>query len=637
MGSYELFFFHIRRPFWFSFIVKGKMSSEQQEQQNINEGFIPDLDIMEHRFESKSSGLDSGADTLSNGSSSEYINEKLSSSSGSKSSSSTAAVVVEINKKSTKNQSHVAIIGSGDFGRALASRMVQRDIPVIIGSRNPNRNRTLVEKIGAKLVTTEEAIKSSNIIVMAVPKNFYERQPLHLLEGKTVIDVSNRNSVYRKDESISQAEYLQTLLPRSAVIKAFNVLSAYALESGGLQGSKEVLYSGDVHSAKEEVNGLIRSMGFVPVDRGSLRNARDIEDIPVQRFPLWKRPLIVSLTLFLIFLLLAFSKFQICWTWSWDAGKDWNNWHWGRFETIPTTTINSTLAVHALNLLALCYLPGCIAAWIQIFRGTKYSRFPNWLDTWLKMRKQLGLLMLLSASMHMCMSVALMSPTQYSLAYADPGGEKIEILADTLAPAAYWGAPREIVQNQTIEIFGSKKMHWRGECFLAAGVTAYFLAVLLGITSLPSVTNVLTWKEFGFVQSKLGWTCLFFACAHDMFYGWPYIGPGNESCYVPASFQYALYIPIITILLKLPFMWPSCLYGPMDLYLEKIREGWEGGIVALLRQKVASPRNRSEGEQADRRASQQIFTKSAVSSEASPAHHQPSLISTRKLTPVELA
>merc|ERR1712109_361403 len=422
MGSYELFFFHVRRPFWFSFIVKGKMSSKQQEQQNINQGFIPDLDIMEHRFESKSSGLDSGADTLSNGSSSENINEKLSSASSSKSSSSTAAVVVEINKKSTKNnQSHVAIIGSGDFGRALASRMVQRAIPVIIGSRNPNRNRTLVEKIGAKLVTTEEAIKSSNIIVMAVPKNFYERQPLHLLEGKTVIDVSNRNSVYRKDESISQAEYLQTLLPRSAVIKAFNVLSAYALESGGLQGSKEVLYSGDVHSAKEEVSGLIRMLGFTPIDRGALRNAREIEDIPVQRFPLWKAPLIVSLVFFIILFLLGFTKFQICWTLTWDG-----YWHWGRWETIPITTINSTLAAHSISLLALCYLPGCIAAWIQMIRGTKYSRFPNWLDKWLKMRKQLGLLMLFSASVHMCMSVAVMSPTQYELAYGDP----VEIVAD---------------------------------------------------------------------------------------------------------------------------------------------------------------------------------------------------------------
>ena len=36
--------------------------------------------------------------------------------------------------------------------------------------------------------------------------------------------------------------------------------------------------------------------------------------------------------------------------------------------------MNKTLAVHALVSLALCYLPGVIAAWVQIFRGTKYSR-----------------------------------------------------------------------------------------------------------------------------------------------------------------------------------------------------------------------------------------------------------------------
>ena len=92
-----------------------------------------------------------------------------------------------------------------------------------------------MEKVGAKLISTEEAIKSSRIIILAVPKDFYERQPLHLLENKIIIDVSNRSTVYRKEEQ-SQAEYLQSLLPRSAVIKAFNVLSAYALESGGIQG-----------------------------------------------------------------------------------------------------------------------------------------------------------------------------------------------------------------------------------------------------------------------------------------------------------------------------------------------------------------------------------------------------------------
>ena len=38
----------------------------------------------------------------------------------------------------------------------------------------------------------------------------------------------------------SNAEYLQGLVPDARVVKGFNVLSAYALENGGLQGSKEV-------------------------------------------------------------------------------------------------------------------------------------------------------------------------------------------------------------------------------------------------------------------------------------------------------------------------------------------------------------------------------------------------------------
>ena len=125
----------------------------------------------------------------------------------------------------------------------------------------------------------------------------------------------------------------------------------------------------------------------------------------------------------------------------------------------------------------------------------------------------------------MCMSVALMSPTQYSLAYREPSDKGyIEIVTNTTEEA-----------DQTIKVYQEQKMQWRGECFLAAGVFSYALAVLLGITSLPSVTNVMTWKEFAFVQSKLGWICLIFACAHDMFYGWPYMDA--PSCYIPPSFQ----------------------------------------------------------------------------------------------------
>ena len=64
-------------------------------------------------------------------------------------------------------------------------------------------SRELVLKTGAKLTSVEEAIRASqsNIVILAVPKDFYEKQPIHLLEGKVVIDVSNRNSIYAKGES----------------------------------------------------------------------------------------------------------------------------------------------------------------------------------------------------------------------------------------------------------------------------------------------------------------------------------------------------------------------------------------------------------------------------------------------------
>ena len=69
-----------------------------------------------NRFESKSSGIDSGDETLSSERSS--TSEDISGSGDS-----------------------IAIIGSGDFGRALALRMVQSGLSVNIGSRNPERNR----------------------------------------------------------------------------------------------------------------------------------------------------------------------------------------------------------------------------------------------------------------------------------------------------------------------------------------------------------------------------------------------------------------------------------------------------------------------------------------------------------------
>ena len=138
-----------------------------------------------------------------------------------------------------------------------------------------------------------------------------------------------------------------------------------------------------------------------------------------------------------------------------------------------------------------------------------------------------------------------MSPTYHGLVYGDP----VEASAYVMEGEG-WGPKTESLNRTTIKVFGTEKMKRSGEFFLMtgtdmmnhillhpcfSGVFGFALVVLLGITSLPSVTATLSWKEFAFVQSGLGWTALIFLCAHDMFYGWPYMN--GPSCGIPSSFQ----------------------------------------------------------------------------------------------------
>jgi len=458
-----------------------------------------------------------------------------------------------------KKGESVTVIGSGDFGRALSGRLSESGYNVTLVSRDPKNVRAPIPE-GVKLAGFSTSLPPSPLVVVAVPMAFYHTLPAQHLEGKILIDVSNRNTV-RRDSVHSQAEYLASLFPSCRVVKAFNVLSAYSLENGGMQGSKEVFLAGDDKEAKEMVSGLIRGAGFVPRDLGGIQTARCIEDIPVSVFPQWRVPFIIHISIFIFLYLLSFAKFQICWPITWGKGTFlWNLWN-----HIPMDNTNKTLAVHSLITLALCYLPGVLAAWLQIVRGTKYSRFPGWLDRWLRMRKQLGLLMMFAASIHACLSLAYMSPRYQDIVYGQPKEVFVQIME-----GEGWGPKTPSVNKTSVKVYGEDKMDWRGECFLMTGVFGFALVCLLGLSSLPSVTATLSWKEFAFVQSGLGWTAMVLLCAHDMFYGWPYMN--SPSCGIPSSFQYALYIPFLTILMKLPLLIP-----PLSTHLSRLRAGYVRG------------------------------------------------------------
>lgn len=57
--------------------------------------------------------------------------------------------------------------------------------------------------------------------------------------------------------------------------------------------------------------------------------------------------------------------------------------------------------------ITLVCVSGVGAAVVQLGRGTKYKRFPGWLDRWLCRRKELGLLSFLCALLHAVYSMCL--------------------------------------------------------------------------------------------------------------------------------------------------------------------------------------------------------------------------------------
>lgn len=58
------------------------------------------------------------------------------------------------------------------------------------------------------------------------------------LAGKTLVDVSN--SLQIKREGPSNAEQLADLFPESSVVKGFNTISAWTLQLGPRDGSRQV-------------------------------------------------------------------------------------------------------------------------------------------------------------------------------------------------------------------------------------------------------------------------------------------------------------------------------------------------------------------------------------------------------------
>jgi predicted dinucleotide-binding enzyme len=174
----------------------------------------------------------------------------------------------------------IAIIGAGNVGRALATSLTRAGHDVTITAKHADHAVDVASATGASVGASNAAAASqADVVVLAVPAESIGAIAEDMrLDGKVVVDVSNRPTPTPDGASTSIAEELQTRLPGAKVVKALNTAFASRQanpEIGGIAPDGYV--AADDPVAKKTVLDLVESIGFRPVDAGSLASARTLE------------------------------------------------------------------------------------------------------------------------------------------------------------------------------------------------------------------------------------------------------------------------------------------------------------------------------------------------------------------------
>jgi len=189
----------------------------------------------------------------------------------------------------------IAILGSGRIGAVAARLFVTAGHEIAIAnSRGPESLRELVAELGPKAhaMTITDAARFGDAVLLAVPWHMEEALPTaEILCGKIVVDAMNPYNPaggFFDLAGSTSSEIVLRRMPEARLVKAFNTIYYEHLATRGrndvpVEDRHAIYMAGDDAEAKEIVAGLIREIGFAPVDTGSLRDGGRLQqpDSPI--------------------------------------------------------------------------------------------------------------------------------------------------------------------------------------------------------------------------------------------------------------------------------------------------------------------------------------------------------------------
>jgi hypothetical protein len=185
---------------------------------------------------------------------------------------------------------HIAIIGTGNVGSAIARGLKGNDHDVFLGARDPQAADVvaLASETGATAMTPAAAAAAGDVVILALPWGVAEAavKALGDLAGKTVIDCMNPLGMVdgvlglTVGHDTSGGEIVAGWLPGAHVVKTLNQVGAEIMAKNDHLLHRPVMFmAGDDAAAKAQVAALLTDLGFAVMDAGDITKARLLEPL----------------------------------------------------------------------------------------------------------------------------------------------------------------------------------------------------------------------------------------------------------------------------------------------------------------------------------------------------------------------